>query len=77
MPLVERKLGEELAEELRRLDADQSYAAALSAAYGLTGLADRPRNRLHIWQDPSLAERPEPAAASAPAGTTFGPTHES
>jgi glucose-6-phosphate dehydrogenase assembly protein OpcA len=91
MPLVERKLGEELAEELRRLDADQPYAAALSAAYGLTGLADRPRNRVHIWKDPGLAERPETAdsaegsspdssssaAASAAGGTIFGPTHES
>jgi glucose-6-phosphate dehydrogenase assembly protein OpcA len=63
MPLVVRKLGEELAEELRRLDADQSYSAALGAAYDLTGLAERPRNRIHIWQDPGLAERPEHAAA--------------
>jgi glucose-6-phosphate dehydrogenase assembly protein OpcA len=63
MPLGDRKLGEELAEELRRLDADQSYSAALGAAFGLGGLAERPHNRIHIWQDPGLAERPAPAAA--------------
>jgi glucose-6-phosphate dehydrogenase assembly protein OpcA len=77
MPLVERRLGEELAEELRRLDADQPYAAALAAAFGMSGLADRPRNRVHIWKDPGLAEHPNAAsspAASAPAGTVFGPT---
>ena len=53
LPLVARKLGDELAEELRRLDADQPYAAALSAATGITGLADRPATRTHIWQDPA------------------------
>jgi glucose-6-phosphate dehydrogenase assembly protein OpcA len=83
MPLVDRKLGEELAEELRRLDADQPYAAALAAAFGLKGLADRPRNRIHIWKDPGLAERPESSTApaspaspaeSAAAGAVFGPT---
>lgn len=45
LPLVTRRLGEELAEELRRLDADQPYAAALSCATGVTGLFDRPANR--------------------------------
>jgi len=76
MPLVDRRLGEELAEELRRLDADQPYAAALSAAYGLHGLADRPRNRVHIWQDPAYAESPERASApqTVTAGTMSGPT---
>ncbi|MBX6356575.1 MAG: glucose-6-phosphate dehydrogenase assembly protein OpcA [Micromonosporaceae bacterium] len=79
MPLVGRRLGEELAEELRRLDADQPYAAALAAAYGIEGLAARPRNRIHIWQDPDLAERPEAAsrpspAATAAAGTVSGAT---
>jgi glucose-6-phosphate dehydrogenase assembly protein OpcA len=63
MPLVDRKLGEELAEELRRLDADQPYSAALGAAYGLDGLAERPRNRIHIWQDPGLAERADDPTA--------------
>lgn len=63
LPLVQRPLGEELAEELRRLDPDQPYAAALSAAYGLTGLQDRAATRVHVWHDPALSERPEPAAA--------------
>jgi hypothetical protein len=55
LPLVARKLGDELAEELRRLDADQPYAAALSAATGITGLGDRPSTRTHVWQDPAKA----------------------
>jgi glucose-6-phosphate dehydrogenase assembly protein OpcA len=45
LPLVTRRLGEELAEELRRLDADQPYSAALSCATGVTGLNDRPAKR--------------------------------
>jgi hypothetical protein len=63
LPLVARRPGEELAEEMRRLDADQPYAAALAAATGKTGLAQRSPTRVHIWHDPALAERPEPAAA--------------
>jgi glucose-6-phosphate dehydrogenase assembly protein OpcA len=59
MPLAPRPLGEELAEELRRLDPDQPYAAALSAATGISDLQSRPPTRVHIWQDPALAERPE------------------
>jgi glucose-6-phosphate dehydrogenase assembly protein OpcA len=58
LPLVRRPLGDELAEELRRLDADQPYAAALSAATGVPTLDDRPASRVHIWQDPALAPRP-------------------
>jgi glucose-6-phosphate dehydrogenase assembly protein OpcA len=45
LPLATRRLGEDLAEELRRLDADQTYAAALSCATGVTGLTDRPAQR--------------------------------
>ena len=60
VPLGVRPLGEELAEELRRLDPDQSYAQALSAATGI-GLADRPATRFHIWQDPGGAQRLDPA----------------
>jgi glucose-6-phosphate dehydrogenase assembly protein OpcA len=52
MPLVRRKLGDDLAEELRRLDADQPYGDALSAATGIFGLNARPATRTHIWQDP-------------------------
>jgi glucose-6-phosphate dehydrogenase assembly protein OpcA len=54
MPIARRQLGDQLAEELRRLDADQTYAAALTAATGIT-LADRPANRVHIWVDPAKA----------------------
>jgi len=59
LPLLERTLGEELAEELRRLDPDQSYAAALAAATGTKGLDARAATRTHIWHDPAVAERPE------------------
>jgi len=52
LPLVRRQLGELLAEELRRLDADQSYAAALEAATGASGLALSSPSRVHIWHDP-------------------------
>jgi glucose-6-phosphate dehydrogenase assembly protein OpcA len=52
MALVKRPLGDELAEELRRLDPDQVYADALSAMSGLTGLDDRPPLRVHVWKDP-------------------------
>jgi glucose-6-phosphate dehydrogenase assembly protein OpcA len=64
LPLFTRLLGEELAEELRRLDADQPYAAALEAATDHTGLNARPPTRVHIWHDPALAERPEQANAA-------------
>jgi glucose-6-phosphate dehydrogenase assembly protein OpcA len=63
LPLVGRRLGEELAEEMRRLDPDQPYAAALAAVTGKTGLGQRSPKRVHIWHDPALAERPEPAVA--------------
>jgi glucose-6-phosphate dehydrogenase assembly protein OpcA len=59
LPLTRRPLGEELAEELRRLDADQIYGDALGAMAGLSGLHTRPPTRVHIWQDPALAARAE------------------
>jgi glucose-6-phosphate dehydrogenase assembly protein OpcA len=62
LPLGRRPLGEELAEELRRLDPDQPYAAALAAATGKRKLDERLAPRVHIWKDPALAERPETAA---------------
>jgi len=62
MPLLQQPLGEELAEELRRLDPDEPYAAALSAATGVAGLHDKPTTRVHIWHDPAVAERPQEAA---------------
>jgi glucose-6-phosphate dehydrogenase assembly protein OpcA len=53
LPLERRDLGDLLAEELRRLDADEVYAAALAAVTGTTGLSDRPASRVHVWHDPS------------------------
>jgi len=55
VPLFRRDVGELLAEELRRLDADQPYADALGAATGHSGLADRVDPRTHIWTDPAQA----------------------
>ncbi|MEV0429092.1 glucose-6-phosphate dehydrogenase assembly protein OpcA [Micromonospora sp. NPDC049836] len=69
LPLVRRPLGDELAEELRRLDADQVYAEALGATAGLSGLDQRPSQRVHVWKDPATAERAE-AGISAHAGAT-------
>ena len=63
----ERELGDLLAEELRRLDADQPYAEALGVAAGVTGLADRPDEpRTLIWVDPMQSDgRPVAAESSA------------
>jgi glucose-6-phosphate dehydrogenase assembly protein OpcA len=69
LPLVARPLGEELAEELRRLDADQPYAAALAATTGTRGLDERSPTRVHVWKDPALAERPETADSPARAAS--------
>ncbi len=63
LPLPHRPLGEQLAEELRRLDPDQTYAAALAAATGVANpaiLAARPRARVHVWPDPLLDDTAEP-----------------
>jgi glucose-6-phosphate dehydrogenase assembly protein OpcA len=68
MPLGVRPLGDELAEELRRLDPDQPYSAALAAATGRTGLDTRQPTRQHVWKDPGLAERPDEANAASDAG---------
>ncbi|WIM98232.1 glucose-6-phosphate dehydrogenase assembly protein OpcA [Actinoplanes oblitus] len=57
MPLPKRPVGDELAEELRRLDADQIYAEALGAMAGLSGLDSRPASRVHVWKDPAMAAR--------------------
>jgi glucose-6-phosphate dehydrogenase assembly protein OpcA len=67
LPLVRRPLGDELAEELRRLDADQVYAEALGASAGLSGLNRRPVQRVHVWKDPATARRTK-AGATAHAG---------
>jgi glucose-6-phosphate dehydrogenase assembly protein OpcA len=64
--LPERELGDLLAEELRRLDADQPYAEALGVAAGLPGLADRPDEpRTLIWVDPMDATAPPVSAHSS------------
>jgi glucose-6-phosphate dehydrogenase assembly protein OpcA len=51
--LPRRDTGTSLAEELRRLDPDQPYAAALAAATGQTGLHERSPVRVHEWLDPT------------------------
>ena len=61
LPLTIGHLGDELAEELRRLDADQPYGYALEAATGTAGLNDRPGGRVHIWHDPTPAGVVSPA----------------
>ncbi len=82
--LPERELGDLLAEELRRLDADQPYADALGVATGVAGLAERPTEpRVLIWVDPMLqnggasgapvsamSEPPPPVTAAAAAAET-------
>jgi glucose-6-phosphate dehydrogenase assembly protein OpcA len=65
LPLTRRPLGEELAEELRRLDPDEIYAAALGALTNTKRLNDRPATRVHIWQDPAVSEAPETPTARA------------
>ena len=67
MPLPRRPVGDELAEELRRLDPDQIYSEALGALAGIKHLESRPPQRVHIWRDPAQAQRAE-AAVGAYAG---------
>ncbi|GAB2466767.1 glucose-6-phosphate dehydrogenase assembly protein OpcA [Jatrophihabitans fulvus] len=55
-PFGERPLGELLAEELRRLDADHVYAEALAQVSGVSGLEERPSQRQHIWWDPATGK---------------------
>lgn len=57
-PLARRSLGEQLAEEVKRLDPDQPYGEALAAATGLTGLSERSPHRSHVWKDPMPAAAP-------------------
>jgi glucose-6-phosphate dehydrogenase assembly protein OpcA len=62
LPLPRRQLGDLLAEELRRLDADVTYAEALRHTTGT--LADA-GPRTHIWQDPAEASDPDPALTTS------------
>ena len=68
LPLKRRELGDLLAEELRRLDADQPYADALSAVTGEKGLDERPPMRTLIWRDPAPSGRCGQAGDSRQAG---------
>jgi glucose-6-phosphate dehydrogenase assembly protein OpcA len=52
MPLPRRELGDLLTEELRRMDPDEPYAEALSAATGVPGLSERPARRTYVWREP-------------------------
>ena len=65
MPLEPRELGDLLAEELRRLDADETYALALGTATGVGDLSGRPATRVHVWHDPTESEDPDPALTVA------------
>jgi glucose-6-phosphate dehydrogenase assembly protein OpcA len=53
MPLAPRDLGDLLAEDVRRLDADEVFAEALSAWTGVKHLGGRSSKREHIWHDPT------------------------
>ncbi|MDQ6938214.1 MAG: glucose-6-phosphate dehydrogenase assembly protein OpcA [Actinomycetota bacterium] len=62
-PFPDRVLGDLLAEELRRLDADEIYADALGAVNDVSGLNERAAVREHIWNDPAQTKT-EPASAA-------------
>ena len=64
-PFPQRELGDLLAEELRRLDADQTYGNALGTVNGIEGLNNRSGKRVHVWNDPALADQGEASAAEA------------
>jgi hypothetical protein len=66
LPLKRRDLGDLIAEELRRLDADQPYAEALQAATKTKGLNERPAKRTHVWKDPEPGGRKAAAKAASP-----------
>jgi glucose-6-phosphate dehydrogenase assembly protein OpcA len=65
MSLESLDLGDLLAEELRRLDADETYAEALAAATGESALSDRSAVRTHVWHDPTEESDPDPALTVA------------
>ena len=65
LPLPRRDLGDLLAEELRRLDADETYAEALGQSTGTSGLSERPAVRTHVWQDPARASALDPALTTS------------
>ena len=67
MPLAPRDLGDLLAEDVRRLDADEVFAEALSAWTGVKNLNRRSPKREHIWHDPMIGETKADAAEIAQA----------
>lgn len=69
LPLPRRELGDLLAEELRRLDDDETYGEALSVVSGASGLADRPEKRTHVWVDPMDSSGPESALVEGQPGS--------
>ncbi len=66
MPLAPRDLGDLLAEDVRRLDADEVYGEALSAWSGLKNLGERTSKREHIWHDPTKRDKPTAEAGEKP-----------
>lgn len=66
LPLRRRELGDLIAEELRRLDADQPYAEALAEATGIRDLHNRPAMRTLEWQDPAAQPRRNGSSSSSP-----------
>jgi glucose-6-phosphate dehydrogenase assembly protein OpcA len=58
MPLPPRDLGDLLAEDVRRLDADEVFAEALSSWTGVKNLSRRSPKREHIWHDPMNGASP-------------------
>ncbi|MCW2623137.1 MAG: Glucose-6-phosphate dehydrogenase subunit [Frankiales bacterium] len=66
LPLPVRELGDLLAEELQRLDADETYADALAALYG--GSLGTATSRTHVWVDPVLDSAPESVLVEGPRG---------
>jgi glucose-6-phosphate dehydrogenase assembly protein OpcA len=73
LPLPRRDLGELLGEELHRLDADEPYGRALSAATGVGRLDERSPTRRHVWFDPAQQhDKGEPALYSVRSGESAG-----
>ncbi len=63
LPLRQPSAGEALAEELRHLDPDQSYATALHAATGVEigSTAGTITGRVHEWHDPAVSLGKQPS----------------
>ncbi len=67
MPLAPRDLGDLLAEDVRRLDADEVFGEALSAWTGVKNLGSRSPKREHVWFDPTADNGKGTATATATA----------